>query len=75
MLIMVIVLMTGCERDMLVVPIINNISIGLTDNNLKIYFTHSIKTNVTFYLNESDADTIETYTAGGDKFIFGGDFI
>jgi len=42
--------------------------------NFKVYFNHSIYNTITFNLTESDADTIQTYTAPGEKFIFGDKF-
>lgn len=43
-------------------------------NSFEIFFNHSIKTNIHFYINESDASEINTYTTDGKKFIFGGEF-
>lgn len=46
----------------------------VSNNVFNVYFNHSIKKEIHFNLSDSDASEINTYTTGGDKFIFGGTF-
>ena len=62
------------EADSLYCAITDGCGDSTSNNNFDIYFNHSIKSTIHFYINESDVNDIHLYTTGGNKFIFGEDF-